>query len=151
MSKKKPDEAWLTDEAREGLYPEWQHRLLSILQDMATWSQLKYAYAIGKDGVRYTHSIGPGGIRVKDETYSSSTFFALSGIIEDFLSSIEYPTSAQVTIELEDEILTIASCGELYMVASFYSGVPKGYMTMKLAKRISHLRVIWRMEHDETH
>ena len=146
MLKKRLDESWLTEEAKRTLEPEWRYRVLLILQDIATWSQLNYAYGIGLDGARFTHTIGPGEARVNQGTYSTVTFFFLAGIVEEFLANIEYPAPAQVTIELEDEILYLASCGELYLVASFFSGVPKGYMVMKLTKRISHLRNLWRRE-----
>jgi len=142
----KLDESWLSDEAKQKLEPEWRYRILLILQDISTWSQLNYAYGIGQDGSRLTHSIGPNAKRVDKGAYSTDTFFFLAGIVEEFLTNIEYPAPAQVIIELKDEILYLASCGELYLVASFYSGIPKGYMVMKLTKRISHLRNLWRRE-----
>lgn len=146
MPKKKLDKSWLTEEALELLDENWRYRLLLILQDIPSWPQLKYAYAISLKGTRLSYPIGPDFVRIDDNSYSPEIFFFLAGIIEDFLTNIDHPSPAQVTIELEHEILYIASCGELYLVASFYSGVPKGYMSMKLTKRINHLRHLWRKE-----
>jgi len=142
----KLDTSWLTDEAMKTLEPEWRYRVLLILQDISGWSHLNYAYGIGLDGSRLTHIIGPNAERIEKVTYPTETFYFLAGIVEEFLANIEYPAPAQVTIELEDEILYLASCGELYLVASFYSSIPMGYMVMKLTKRISHLRNLWRRE-----
>lgn len=148
MGKKKLDSKWLTEEARSSLGYDWQDRILLVLQDMASWPQLKYAYAIGANGSKLTHSIGPKARRIDSGAQTPITFFFLAAIVEEFLANIDYPSPAQVTIELEHEVLYIASCGEMYMVGCFYSGVPKGYMAMKLTKRVSNLRSIWLREHN---
>lgn len=150
MTKFSLDSGWLTEGARDTLDEEWQLRILLVLEDMITWPQLKYAYAIAENGHKLTQTIGPKAEKVDSSAHAPITFFFLAAIIEEFLGNVGSKSAAQVIIELEHEILYIASCGELYMVASFYSGVPKGYMAMKLAKRVNHLRNIWRMENDES-
>lgn len=150
MDKKTLDVKWLTESAQSSLDKEWQLRILLVLEDMITWPQLKYTYAIAENGQKLTQTIGPKAEKVDSGAHSPITFFFLAAIIEEFLGNIGRSSPAQVTIELEQEILYIASCGGLYMVASFYSGVPKGYMAMKLAKRVNHLRSLWRREHDES-
>lgn len=145
----KLDSRWLTESAQSSLDKEWQQRILFVLEDMITWPQLKYAYAIAENGQTLTKTVGPKAEKVDSGAHSSITFFFLAAIIEEFLGNIGRSSPAQVTIELESEILYIASCGGLYMVASFSSGVPKGYMAMKLAKRVNHLRNLWKLEHND--
>jgi len=149
MPKNNLNRSWLTESALETLDKEWQHRILLVLEDMITWPQLKYAYAIADSGHKLTQTIGPKAEEVDSGAHAPKTFFFLAAIIEEFLNNINHKSPAQVIIELEHEILYIASCGEMYVVASFLSGVPKGYMAMKLAKRVYHLRNLWRKEHDE--
>lgn len=149
MLKYNLDNSWLTEGARYTLDKEWQHRILLVLGDMITWPQLKYAYAIADNGQKLTHAIGPEAEKVDSSAHAPITFFFLATIIEEFLSNIDQKSPAQVTIELEHEILYIASCGELYVVASFYSDVPKGYMAMKLSKRVHNLRNLWGTDQDD--
>jgi len=146
MGKNSLDITSLTEEGKSSLDSDWQKRILLVLEDMSTWSKMKYAYAIGADGSKLTHAIGPNAKRVDSGVQSSITFYFLAAIVEEFLTNIQRPAPPQVTIELEREILYIASCGELYIVACFSSGVPKGYMAMKLSKRVSRLHAIWSTE-----
>lgn len=135
-------EFWLTKEAQDVLSHAWQERLLVIIEDLAGWPHLNYAFAISKDCVQLTHPIGPGGDVVNEKAYSTDVFHHLAMTVEDYLVNIEHPAPAYVTIELEGELLFVASTGTVYLVASFEGIVERGYMSMKLKKRIAHLRNI---------
>jgi len=144
LTKKNLEEPVLTKAARKSLDLRWQNRLKVILQDLATWSQLKYTYAISTEGERLSDPIGPDADRIDNDDYRTLDFFSLSGIINEFLINIESPGPSQVTVELANEILYIASCEKLYLIAAFYRGIPSGYMSMKLYKRIRSLRSLMR-------
>ena len=146
MPKRKRDESWLTSEAKQAFKPEWQDRVLKILQDISTLPHLKFTCVIGKDGSRFTRSVSPNASHAIDESYSTLSYSKFANIIDEYVNNLGYSSSSQVTIELEDEILVIAPCGELYLIASFFHGIPRGYMSMKLTKRISHMRSMWQGE-----
>ncbi|MDP8241263.1 MAG: hypothetical protein P9X24_19415 [Candidatus Hatepunaea meridiana] len=147
MTKKNLEEPVLTNSARKSLDMKWQNRLKVILQDLSTWSQLKYTYAISIEGERLSDPIGPDADRIDNDDYRTLDFFRLSGIINEFMINIETPGPSQVTVELENEILYIASCEKLYLIAAFYRGIPSGYMSMKLCKRIRSLRSLLRKKY----
>ncbi len=140
MSKKSAQETWLTPEAMDILSHVWQERIALIIEDLADWPHMNYAFAINNDGVKLTYKIGPGGTVVNEDAYPTEVFHHLANTVEEYLMNIEHPADAQVTIELENELLFVASTGEIYLVASFKGIVERGYLGMKLKKRIAHLK-----------
>ncbi|MFC2150400.1 hypothetical protein ACFLQV_02735 [Calditrichota bacterium] len=134
------DERWLTSEALDLMSHQWHERILVIMEDLSKWTHLRYAFAIGRDGIQLTHPIGPKGTILDEKAYSHEIFHHLALTVEEYLVNIEHPAPAYVTIELEHELLFVASTGAVYLVASFEDVVERGYMSMKLKKRIAHLR-----------
>ena len=108
---------------------------------------IRYAYAIGQSGSRLTNAIGPDGELIKDEDSNPQMFYHLTKIVEEYLENINQPAPAHVTVELEDEMLFVGSTGALILVASFDGSAARGFVGMKLTKRISHLRGIYKMSH----
>jgi len=145
VKKSATEDSWLTPKAMDLLDPTLQEGVIAILEDMAWWPHLKYAYVIGKDGLKLTYSIGQMGELVSEESYRPSLFYNLATTVEEYLANIDHPAPAHVTVELAGELLFVASTGELFLVASFESDVERGYMSMKLAKRIAHLCTLHRM------
>lgn len=142
----KLDSSWLTDEAKRNLNSAWQERVLLVLKDMSNWPQLRYALAVGLDGSKLTGVIGPDGKEAQVKTYPPLLLFYMAGTVEEYLADIDHSAPAHVTIELEDEVLFIGSTGEFYLVASLDADVHRGYMSMKLSKRIKHLRSLFSRE-----
>ncbi len=144
MKSQIPDESWLTQDAIESLDQVWRDRVIVILQDLANLPHLRYAYVIAKSsGMRLTKMVGPDS--GNDEKYNKyMMFFHLARIVEEYMVHLERPAPAHVQLELEDEMLFVGSAGELVLVAAFDGNVARGYMSMKLTKRISHLRTLFR-------
>ena len=146
MNRLNLEEGLLTPKARELLDSTWQESVEVVLEDMSTWPDLHYAYAVGRDGLKLTYSIGPNGELVSEGTYNPDLYYNLATTVEEYLTGIGHPAPAHVTVELEKELLFVASCGELFLVASFGKDVERGYMSMKLAKRVAHLRNLYRSQ-----
>lgn len=144
MPKKNAQRDWLEPAAYEELDEFWQERLVNILEDLADLPHLRYAYAVGREGVRLSKNIGPGRRIVKGDNADPAKFFHLARITEDYLKRIDQEAPAHVTVELAEEMLFVGSTGALILVASFEGNAARGYVGMKLAKRISHLRNIFR-------
>ncbi len=142
MAKKKVN--LLTAIAPEVIDEVWQTRVVVLLDDLAELPHLCYAYVVGKEGRKLTETIGPGGKIIKDHQSDSHVFANLANYVEEYLESIEHPYPAHVLIEMEDELLFVGSTGKVILVASFDSEAPRGFMAMKLTKRISHLRKLFR-------
>ena len=146
FKRKRIDESWLTQEAKESLNPALQERILVILHDLSMWMDLKYAYLIGSDGAKLTQTIGTGGKLVDSATYPEEVFYNFIAVVEEYLTKIKLEPLTHITIELEDELLFIGATKELFLVAAFEGNVARGYMSMKLAKRVSHLKRILELQ-----
>lgn len=149
--RKRFDESWLTQVARDNLKQALQDSVLVILQDLSMWMNLKYAYIISRDGLKLTETIGPEGELGESETYSPDVFFNLAKIMGEYLTGFENETLTHVTVELEDELLFIGATEELFLIASFEGHVARGYMSMKLDKRVSHLKNMLRLHSEKTY
>lgn len=137
-------DAWFEEAAWDELDEFWRERVFNILQDLAELPHLKYAYAVGEGGSRLTKMIGPDSEIIDNEESDPIMYYHLAKTVEEYLDHIEQPAAAHVTIELEDEMLFVGSTGALILVASFDGDAARGYVGMKLTKRISHLRNIFR-------
>jgi len=147
MKKKSLIDLWLTPEGGETLDEFWSERVVNILQDLSDLPHLNYAYAIGADGVRLSRTIGPGRREVTNDDSDPRMFFNLARIVEEYLGRIDHPSPAHVTVELEDEMLFVGSTGALILIAAFDGRALRGFVGMKLTKRISHLRSMFRASH----
>ena len=144
LRKKRQPLDWLTSNASDELDEFWQERVVNILGDLSVLPHLRYAYAVGLKGGRLTEIIGPGGEIVTDLRSDPAVYFHLAQIVENYLTLIDQPAAAHVTVELADEMLFVGSTGALILVASFDGNAARGFVGMKLAKRISHLRSIFK-------
>jgi len=135
---------WLTDQAQEELGHDNQVRLAMILQDLVTLPYLRYTYVLDRSGgVCLSHPIGPNG-KVVAAKHRPDAFLHLVNITELYLVEIEQNAPAHVTVDTRDEMLFIASAGPWVLVAAFEGQATRGYLSMKLTKRISHLRSMFR-------
>jgi hypothetical protein len=144
MRPKKSSDTWLTKEAFELLDEFWCERVINILQDLSELPHLRYAYAVSLGGTRLSAAIGPGAKPLKDDPTGPEAFHHLAEVVEEYLERIGQPAPAHVTVELADEMLFVGSTGKLILVASFDGQAARGYVGMKLAKRISHMRNIFK-------
>lgn len=137
----------MTPEAKETLNPALQERVLVILHDLSMWLDLKYAYIIGSDGTKLTKTIGSGGKLMETATtYPEEVFYNFIAVVEEYLIKIKLEPLTHITIELENELLFVGATKEMFLVAAFEGHVARGYMSMKLAKRVSHLKRILQMQ-----
>jgi len=144
MKKKSLIDLWLTPGGWDLLDEFWRERVVNILQDLSDLPHMKYAYAVGQNGVKLTHTIGPGRRDITDEGSNPLMFYHLARIVEDYLQNIYHGAPAHVTVELEDEMIFVGSTGTLILVATFDGRASRGFVGMKLTKRISHLRGLFR-------
>ena len=151
FKRKRIDESWLTQEAKETLNPALQDRILVILHDLSMWMDLNYAYLIGNDGTKLTQTIGTGGKLVEKATYPEEVFYNFIAVVEEYLTKIKLEPLTHITVELEDELLFVGATKEIFLVAAFKGHVARGYMSMKLAKRVSHLKRILQMQKQRVH
>lgn len=135
---------WLTEEAHSELDESNLNRLEVILKDLVTMPHLRYTYVISRNGVQLTSALGPMGKRMPDSLLHHNEYFHLATITENYLENLEHPAPAHVTIDMEDEMLFVGSAGPLILVAGLDGNAVRGYMSMKLTKRISHLRRLFR-------
>ena len=137
----------MTPDAKEMLNPALQERVLVILHDLSMWLDLKYAYIIGSEGTKYTKTVGTGGKLITTETtYPEEVFYNFIAVVEEYLTKIKLEPLTHITIELENELLFVGATKEMFLVAAFQGHVARGYMSMKLAKRVSHLKRILQMQ-----
>ncbi len=144
MSTDKPGENWLTQEGSEGLDQAWRDRVVVILQDLVNLPHLKFAYVISGEGVRLTKFLGQGGEELESMEHDHKAYFHLADVVEEYLKNLGIDAPAHVTVEMEEDMLFVGSAGQLILVAAFEGNVARGYMSMKLTKRISHLRTLFR-------
>ncbi|MDP8228968.1 MAG: hypothetical protein P9M15_05895 [Candidatus Electryoneaceae bacterium] len=142
MAKNKP--VWLTKLAMEELGEVWQDRVVVLLRDLSQLPHLRYAYIVSKDGNKLTETIGPGEKIVEGNDLNPKMFSDLARYIEEYFINIEHPAPAQLISEFGDDLLFIGSTGEVILVAFFDGEAPRGYMSMKLSKRMMHLRKLYR-------
>ncbi|MDP8208106.1 MAG: hypothetical protein P9L92_15685 [Candidatus Electryonea clarkiae] len=143
---KEPDlnEKWLMDVAFDALDEDNRRRVMIIMKDLVTLPHLRYTYVINKDGRRLTRPVGQNGEILSEETMLHEEFFYLVRITEEYLKNLGNKAPAHVTVEMEDETLFVGSAGPLILVAAFDGSIARGYMSMKLTKRISSLRKLFR-------
>ncbi len=142
MAKKKIN--YLKPIALELIDDVWQNRVVVLLEDLTGLPHLQYAYVISKKGEKLTETIASGNKITKEHESDAKQFADLAGIVEEYLDNLEHPFPAHVLIEMEDELLFVGSTGEVILVASFDGNAPRGYMSMKLSKRVNHLRKLFR-------
>ncbi|MFC2170586.1 hypothetical protein ACFLQJ_01255 [Calditrichota bacterium] len=138
------DEKWLMEVAFDALDEDNRKRVLIIMRDLVTLPHLRYTYVINKDGRRLTRPVGREGKILDDTTLMHEGFFYLARITEEYLKNLGQKAPAHVTVEMEEEMLFVGSAGPLILVAAFDGTIARGYMSMKLTKRISSLRKLFR-------
>ena len=134
---------WLTAFAMEEIGDVWRDRIVVLLSDLSHLPYLRYAYVVSKNGIKLTETIGAGGKIVEGNALNPKIFSDLAKIIEEYLVSIEHPSPAHLLTELGDELLFIGSAGEIILVAFFDGDAPRGYVSMKLSKRMMHFRKLY--------
>lgn len=142
MAKKKIN--YLKPIALELINEVWQDRVVVLLEDLTGLPHLQYAYVISKGGEKLTETITSGNNKVNSHPSEAKQFADLARIVEEYLANLQHPYPAHVLIEMENELLFVGSTGEVILVASFDGNAPRGYMSMKLSKRVNHLRRLFR-------
>ncbi len=134
-----PDE-WISENIKNNIEFDWPDNSIEIFDNVRSWSSITYFYAMNKKGERLTRSIGPAGNVIENNASDSTAFFNLSTIFSDYLSRISRPAAANITIELEDEILLIAEFKAFSVVASFDTGLFADSLTEGIYQQVTQLQ-----------